>query len=91
MRKGDKLTDKPIARFDFFQMIKRRAKAASPLFHVLSYLATGITTYLQIGGTLERAQTIATTSRPERPSFMTAPVRSFRRKRSKESKSKVLL
>ena len=29
MHKGDKLTDKPMTRFDVFQMIKRRAKAAA--------------------------------------------------------------
>ncbi len=41
MHKGDKLTAKPMSRFDVFQMIKRRAKAAAlPLLHLLSYVSS---------------------------------------------------
>jgi integrase/recombinase XerD len=66
MHKGDKFTDKPMTRFDVFQMIKRRTKAAalpySTCCHTLR--AIGITTYLQNGGTLEHAQTIANHESP---------------------------
>jgi hypothetical protein len=59
MGKGDRLGDR-MSRFDVLHIIKRRAEAAGPLFHLLPYLwTTGITTYLQNGGTLEHAQTIA--------------------------------
>ena len=42
MHKGDKLNDKAITRFDVFQMIKRRAKAAALPYstllpHISSY------------------------------------------------------
>jgi integrase/recombinase XerD len=61
MHKGDKLMGMPMTRFDVFQMIKRRAKAAALLYSTCrhTFRATGITTYLQNGGTLEHAQTIA--------------------------------
>jgi len=44
---------------------KRRAKAAAlPYSCCHTFRATGITTYLQNGGTLEHAQTIATHESP---------------------------
>jgi integrase len=59
--KGERLNEKATSRFDVFHMIKRRAKAAglpcSTCCH--TFRATGITTYLENGGTLEHAQTIA--------------------------------
>jgi integrase/recombinase XerD len=66
MHKGDKLTDKPMSRFDVFQMMKRRAKAATLPYSTCchTFRATGITTYLQNGGTLEHAQTIANHESP---------------------------
>jgi integrase len=66
MHKGDKLTDKPMTRFDVFQLIKRRAKAATLPYSTCchTFRATGITTYLQNGGTLEHAQTIANHESP---------------------------
>jgi len=66
MHKGDKLTDKPMTRFDVFHMIKRRAKAAALPYSTCchTFRATGITTYLQNGGTLEHAQTIANHESP---------------------------
>ncbi len=66
MHKGDKLTNKPMTRFDVFQMIKRRAKAAALPYSTCchTFRATGITTYLQNGGTLEHAQTIANHESP---------------------------
>ena len=47
MHKGDKLTDKPMTRFDVFQMIKRRAKAATLPYSTCchTFRATGITTF----------------------------------------------
>jgi Phage integrase family len=66
MHKGDKLMGTPMTRFDVFQMIKRRAKAASLPYSTCchTFRATGITTYLQNGGTLEHAQTIANHESP---------------------------
>src|SRR6266571_3778366 len=66
MHKGDKLMDTPMTRFDVFQMIKRRAKAAALPYSTCchTFRATGITTYLQNGGTLEHAQTIANHESP---------------------------
>jgi integrase/recombinase XerD len=48
-------------RFDVFHMIKRRAKAAALPYSIRchTFRATGITTYLEKGGTLEDAHTIA--------------------------------
>jgi integrase/recombinase XerD len=50
-----------MSRFDVFHMIKRRAKAAGLPYSTCchTFRATGITTYLENGGTLEHAQTIA--------------------------------
>src|SRR5882724_10828848 len=64
--RGDKFTRTPMTRFDGFQMIKRRAKAAALPYSTCchSFRATGITTYLQNGGTLEHAQTIANHKSP---------------------------
>src|SRR5229473_622642 len=61
MSKGDKLTDNPMTRFDVLHMIKRRAQAAGLPYSTCchTFRATGITTYLENGGTLEHAQTIA--------------------------------
>jgi integrase/recombinase XerD len=55
-----------MTRFDVFQMIKRRAKAATLPYSTCchTFRATGITTYLQNGGTLEHAQTIANHESP---------------------------
>jgi hypothetical protein len=66
MHKGDRLTDKPMSRFDVCHMIKRRAKAAflpSTCCHS-TFRGTGITTYLENAGTLEHAKTIANHESP---------------------------
>jgi integrase len=49
-----------------FHMIKRRAKAAALPYSTCchTFRATGITTYLENGGTLEHAQTIANHESP---------------------------
>jgi integrase len=59
--KGERLSEKAMSRFDVFHMIKRRAKAAALPYSTCchTFRATGITTYLENGGTLEHAQTIA--------------------------------
>ncbi len=66
MHKGDKVMGTPMTRFDVFQMIKRRAKAAALPYSTCchTFRATGITTYLQNGGTLEHAQSIANHESP---------------------------
>jgi integrase len=55
------LTDRRLSETDVFRLIKRRAAAggvpASTCCH--TFRATGITAYLQNGGTLEKAQQIA--------------------------------
>jgi len=66
MGKGDRLGDRAMSRFDVLHMIKRRAEAAGLPYSTCchTFRATGITTYLQNGGTLEHAQTIANHESP---------------------------
>lgn len=56
-----KLTDKPMTRFDAWKMVRRRMKDAGieGEFSNHSFRATGITTFLENGGSLESAQYIA--------------------------------
>ena len=79
-----------MSRFDVLHMIKRRVEAAglpySTCCHTLR--ATGITTYLQNGGTLEHAQTSPITNRPERLSYTISPARNSRSSKSRASTSK---
>ena len=65
-KKGGNLTTSPITRSDVLYMIKRRAKAASLPYSTCchTFRATGITNYLQNGGTLEHAQQIAAHQSP---------------------------
>lgn len=55
------LSDKPLSRVDVFYMVKRRARAAgvSERIGCHTFRATGITVYLQNGGSLEAAQRMA--------------------------------
>jgi integrase/recombinase XerD len=55
------LTGKPKASIDAWKMIKRRASAAELPANVCchTFRATGITAYLESGGTIEGAQAIA--------------------------------
>jgi integrase len=66
VHKGDNLTGNAMSRFDIFQMIKRRAKEAGLPYSTCchTFRATGITTHLLNGGTLEHAQTIANHESP---------------------------
>jgi site-specific recombinase XerD len=61
-----KLTDSPLSRHDALRTVKRRAKAAG-LSHKIcchTFRATGITAYLENGGTVEGAQSIAAHESP---------------------------
>jgi site-specific recombinase XerD len=64
--RGGGLSDRPMSRFDVLHMIKRRAEAAALPYSTCchTFRATGITTYLQNGGTLEHAQAIANHESP---------------------------
>ena len=65
-KKGNKLTTNPLTRTDVLYMIKRRAQAAGLPYSTCchTFRATGITAYLQNGGTLEHAQQIAAHQSP---------------------------
>ncbi len=64
--KGDRLTGNRIDTNDVLRMIKRRAKEAGLPYSTCchTFRATGITTYLKNGGTLEHAQQIAAHESP---------------------------
>jgi integrase/recombinase XerD len=66
MAKGDRVGEKAMSRFDVLHMIKRRARAAALPYSTCchTFRATGITTYLQNGGTLEHAQSMANHESP---------------------------
>ncbi|MGO9057668.1 MAG: tyrosine-type recombinase/integrase [Candidatus Binataceae bacterium] len=66
IHKGNKLTSNALTRSDVFYMIKRRAKRAALSYSTCchTFRATGITAYLQNGGTLEHAQQIAAHQSP---------------------------
>jgi integrase/recombinase XerD len=66
MGKGDRLGERAMSRFDVLHMIKRRAESAGLPYSTCchTFRATGITTYLQNGGTLEHAQTISNHESP---------------------------
>lgn len=61
-----RLSDRPMNRIDVLRMIKRRARAAglpaTTCCH--TFRATGITVYIENGGTIEKAQTIAAHESP---------------------------
>lgn len=64
--RGRSMTDNPMVQTYAWQMIRRRARAASiatPLCNH-SFRGTGITTYLKNGGTLEKAQQMAAHESP---------------------------
>ncbi len=60
------LTDKPMNRVDAWRMIQRRAADLGTLVKMgcHTFRATGITAYLQAGGTLENAQAMAAHESP---------------------------
>lgn len=61
------ITEKPLRRNNALDMIKRRAKAAGlpPRICNHTFRATGITAYLEAGGTIEKAQQIAAHESPK--------------------------
>ena len=63
----DRLTENPMTQPDGWRMIRRRAKQAGikTLVGCHSFRATGITVYLENGGTLERAQQMANHESPK--------------------------
>jgi integrase/recombinase XerD len=66
IRKGNRLTKNAMARSDVLVMIKRRTEAAALPYSTCchTFRATGITTYMQNGGTLAHAQQIAAHESP---------------------------
>jgi site-specific recombinase XerD len=65
--KSRKLTRRPMDPNDALRMIKRRARVAglSPEVCCHTFRATGITAYLEAGGTIEKAQQIAAHESPK--------------------------
>jgi site-specific recombinase XerD len=61
------LTDRPLRRNNALDMVKRRAKFAKLSKRVCNHTfrATGITAYLEAGGTIEKAQRIAAHESPK--------------------------
>jgi site-specific recombinase XerD len=64
--RSGRITDQGLTRNDAFRMVKRRSKAAglSEKISCHSFRATGITAYLENGGTIENAQAIAAHESP---------------------------
>ena len=62
-----RLTDRPLGRNNALDMVKRRAKTAGlpPRICCHTFRATGITAYLEEGGTVEKAQAIACHESPK--------------------------
>lgn len=60
------LTEKPVSRHDALRMVKRRARDAGLASKIgcHTFRATGITAYLENGGTIEKAQAIAAHESP---------------------------
>lgn len=65
--KTGRLTDRALRRNNALDMVKRRAKAAGLSKRVCNHTfrATGITAYLEAGGTIEKAQAIAAHESPK--------------------------
>ena len=72
-------------------MIKRRAEAVGLPYSTCchTFRATGITTYLQNGGTLEHAQTIANHESPRTTKLYDRTREELSSRKSRESKSDV--
>jgi integrase len=66
VRKTGALTDKPMNRIDAYRMVRRRMAEAGFKTKLGCHVfrATGITAYLEAGGTLENAQAIAAHESP---------------------------
>ncbi len=78
-RSSEQLTDAPLSRRNALDMVKRRARQAGVKTAICnhSFRGTGITTYLENGGELEKPRKWPTTPPPARHSSMTgAPMTS---------------
>jgi len=64
--KTGRLTDRPVDRIDVYGMVRRRAREAGYKIKLgcHSFRATGITAYLEAGGSLENAQAMAAHESP---------------------------
>ena len=64
--KTGRLTDRPVNRIDVYGMVRRRAREAGYKIKLgcHSFRATGITAYLEAGGSLENAQAMAAHESP---------------------------
>jgi hypothetical protein len=82
-----KLT-RSLARVDAWRMIQRRAADLGTRVRIgcHTFRATGITAYLEAGGTLENAQAMAAHESPARRSSMIAPATKSRSTRSNGSR-----
>jgi integrase len=69
------LTDKPMNRIDAYRMVRRRTADAGFKVKLGCHVfrATGITAYLEAGGTLENAQAMAAHESPRTTSSTIAP------------------
>jgi len=78
------LTDKPMNRVDAWRMIQRRSAELGMRVKIgcHTFRATGITAYLEAGGTLENAQAMAAHERTRTTSSMTARAMRLRSMRS---------
>jgi integrase len=66
VRRGDALTTSPMHRIDAYRMVRRRTADAgfTPRIGCHVFRATGITAYLEGGGSLENAQAMAAHESP---------------------------
>jgi integrase/recombinase XerD len=66
VKRADRLTDNPMNRVDAWRMIQRRAADLGTRVKIgcHTFRATGITAYLEAGGTLENAQAMAAHDSP---------------------------
>jgi integrase len=79
------LTEKQMNRVNAWRMIQRRAADLGTRVKIgcHTFRATGITAYLQAGGTLQKAQAMAAHESPRTPSSMT--VRAMKSRSTKSS------
>ena len=75
-------------RVDAWRMVQRRAAGLGARVRIgcHTFRATGITAYLEAGGTLENAQAMAATKARAPPNFMIAPATRSRSMRSSGSR-----
>lgn len=73
--KATALAQQPMSQADAWRMIRQRAKTAAIKAPIgcPTFYATGMTAYLENGGTLEHAQAMAAHEVPRLPSSMIAP------------------